>query len=60
MEAKTYEVLVALVEALTEIGGHAGAAVSQSIPSDDAIIINHLRKIQALARAAISKAKEAA
>jgi hypothetical protein len=41
---------VSSVALIDEIIGHLGAAISQSIPSDDQIIMEHVRAAHGLAR----------
>lgn len=43
---------------LREIGAHLGAALAQAIPSDDAIIIGHVRAAYALVWAALNSEPE--
>jgi hypothetical protein len=55
--AKPAHQRAAMLEALTEIMGELGAALAQSIPSDDQIIIGHVRTAHTLATMALRNAR---
>lgn len=44
-------------QALLEIAGHLGAADTQSVPSDDQIIMDHVREAYALAKSALTDSR---
>ncbi len=48
------------MSAVAEARAHLGAALSQSIPSDDQIIINHMREAHALLRTVDARLVDAA
>ena len=43
------DVTAALAEAFAEIAAHLGAAITQSLPTDDAIIMEHVRAAHKIA-----------